>query len=125
MDKKNLKFGKLGLYSLYKQQFEVVFLRFFKKLIRRKYYKAKMRFLKPKFWFFLNINFIYSAKSKNARMGAGIGSYVRLTSLLNPKYSVLECISYSKYYLKKILSYLEFKCSINLWFYEEVLWLVH
>jgi ribosomal protein L16/L10AE len=35
-------------------------------------------------------NFILTQKSKNARMGAGVGKFVRLVSVIKPGKSVLK-----------------------------------
>jgi hypothetical protein len=78
------------VYSIRRFRLEFVYLRLFKKLFRRRYVKAKMRFFKPKYWVMVLPNFILTQKSKNARMGAGVGKFVRLTSIVNPGKSVLK-----------------------------------
>lgn len=72
-----------------------------------------MLFFKPKIWIFLNINTILTCKSKNARMGAGVGAMVRLTTILHP-YTVFFKLNYfSAFSLKLILKFLKFKCSLT------------
>ena len=108
------KVGTLGIFSSVKQKFEFVYLRFFKKTIRRKYCKAYTKFNKSKYWMFLKSNFIYSSKSKNSRMGAGVGILVRLVSIIYSYSNLFEFIGFSKKFLKKVCLYLNFKCNVNL-----------
>ncbi len=68
-----------------------------------------MRFFKPKYWVMILPNFILTQKSKNARMGAGVGKFVRLTSIVNPGKSVLKTWYYSYNYLKFTVKYIKFK----------------
>jgi hypothetical protein len=71
-----------GLYTFSKFRFELVYLRVIKKIFRRRYTKHLMRFFKPKFWVFITPNFLLTMKSKNSRMGAGVGMFVRLTAFI-------------------------------------------
>ena len=73
---------KYTIVSTKTQKFEFVYIRAFKKYFRRSYCKSKMRFFKPKIWIKIFANLILSKKSKNARMGAGVGQLVRLASQL-------------------------------------------
>lgn len=85
-----IKFERLSdgffkyIYSVKRFRLEFVYIRFLKKLFRRRFIKAKTRFFKPKYWLLFLPNFILTQKSKNARMGAGVGKFVRLTSLVSP-----------------------------------------
>lgn len=54
-------------------------------------------------------NFILTQKSKNARMGAGVGKFVRLTSLIKPGKSIIKTWHYEYYYLRCILNYITYK----------------
>jgi ribosomal protein L16/L10AE len=89
------KFGTHGLFSLKKQRFEFIYLRGLKRLIKRRYLRIKTQFKKKKFWLFLTPNLLLSKKSTNARMGAGVGSFVRLAINLKSYYSFLEFDKYS------------------------------
>ena len=109
-----LIYGNANFFSLKKQRFDFVFLRFVKKKIRRRYCKVKMRFFKPRFWLFLKSNFICSMKSKNARMGAGVGALVRLVMEFTYNFIFIEFKYYSLYFLVQVLKFLEFKCSLQM-----------
>lgn len=102
--KKLIKFkvGTIGLFSLRTQCFELVYLRKFKKLIRRRHIRAKMKFKRRKFWIFLKPNCLFSGKSVNSRMGAGVGSYIRLAISLKAYKSFIEFKHYSYHWTKKI-----------------------
>lgn len=113
-----LRFGFLGLISMKRQFFEFVYFRFVKKLIRRKYCKSYTRFCTSKFWVFIKPNFILSAKSKNARMGAGVGILIRLICQLYKYFSLIEFVGFSYLALRKISSYLNFKCNLCLLSYK-------
>lgn len=111
-----------GFFCIKQQFFEFVYIRVFKKLLRRKFIKTKPKFKKPKYWLFLKINFILSSKSKNARMGAGTGIFVRLNMILKKYYILLKTIFYSINRLKIIKNFLYFKCKLLLhsyygWFF--------
>lgn len=97
-----LKIGNSGLSSLKSQRFEFVYLRGFKKLIRRRHIRRKVTFRKKKFWIFLAPNIILSSKSTNSRMGAGVGSYVRLAINLKVGKTFIEFKNYSPYCMRKL-----------------------
>lgn len=88
---------------------ELVYIRLFKKLLRRRFIKAKTRFFKPKYWLFFLPNYTLTQKSKNARMGAGVGKFVRLTSIVKPGCSIVKTWHYTTSFLKKFTSYLLYK----------------
>lgn len=54
-------------------------------------------------------NYILTQKSKNARMGAGVGKLVRLTSIVAPQKSVIKTWKYSYSFLRKVLKYFCYK----------------
>lgn len=95
--------------SLKPQRFELIYMRGFKKIIRRKYIRSKMRFKKKKFWFFIKPNCILSGKSTNSRMGAGVGSLVRLAVNLPAYYTFVEFRGYSLIWLTKLPTYLRYR----------------
>ena len=97
------------IYSVKKCRLDLVSIRLFKKLLRRKFIKAKTRFFKPKYWLFLLPNYLLTQKSKNSRMGAGVGKLVRLTCLLYPGKSFIKTWYYTQVYLKFITQYLNYK----------------
>lgn len=104
-----LRIGTAGLFSLLAQRFELVYLRGFKKIIRRRHMRRKMRFKRRKFWLFLKPNCILSGKSVNARMGAGVGSLVRVATVLKPYKSFIEFRHYSPQWLRKIYQCTRFR----------------
>lgn len=101
------------IYSPQKLRLDFVTIRLFKKLLRRKFIKAKTRFFKPKFWIFMLPNFILTQKSKNSRMGAGVGKFVRLTNLVKPGCTILKLWHYTPLYLRFLTNYLTFKLPIK------------
>lgn len=48
-------------------------------------------------------------KSKNARMGAGVGKLVRLTTIVFPGKSILKTWHYTPSFLRKVLKILKYK----------------
>ncbi len=108
------KFQYNYIYSVTKTRLEFVYIRIFKKLFRRRYIKAKIRFFKPKYWITFLPNFILTQKSKNARMGAGVGKIVRLTSLVYPGKSFIKTWFYDLSYLQSVVNYLTYKLKSKL-----------
>ncbi len=78
------------LYSVKRCRIDLVSIRLFKKLLRRKFIKAKTRFFKPKYWVLMMPNFLLTQKSKNSRMGAGVGKFVRLTSIIQAGRAIIK-----------------------------------
>lgn len=113
LPKLSMKGGRLGnflsLYTVRKFRFEFVYIRFFKKLFRRRFIKAKTRFFKPKYWLLFMPNYILTQKSKNARMGAGVGKFVRLVSIIKPGNTVIKTWYYNYTFLREITKYLTYK----------------
>lgn len=103
------------LFSSKKQRFEFIYLRVFKKLLRRKFCKAKMRFKKPKIWLYFKVNYVLTKKSKNARMGAGVGKLVRVTSILKKNIVFLKLKYFKLLPLLKIINFIKFKCSLSIY----------
>lgn len=114
-----LNIGTSGLFSYKIQRFEFVYLRILKKIIRRKYIKRTMRFRYCKFWLFLNPNNILSKKSTNARMGAGVGSYVRLSIKLKSYVSFVEFKNYSSLFLKKIQNITRYRLALKFFLWKK------
>lgn len=103
------KIGSSGLFSLKIQRFELVYLRGFKKVIKRRFARTRSSFKRRKFWLFLRPNCILSSKSVNARMGAGVGSLVRLCIWLKSYKSFLEFRNYSTRWCRKLNSIFRFR----------------
>jgi ribosomal protein L16/L10AE len=97
------------VYSVKTCRIDLVSIRLFKKLLRRKFIKAKTRFFKSKYWLLLPPNYLLTQKSKNSRMGAGVGKFVRLTNLTYSGKSFIKTWYYTPVYLKFILNYLRYK----------------
>lgn len=104
-----LKRGRSGLVSLKKQRFELVYLRFLKKVLRRQHIRRKMFFQRRKFWFFLRPNCALTGKTTNSRMGAGVGALVRITVLLQEYVSFVEFKYYSAPYLRYLNKTLKYR----------------
>jgi ribosomal protein L16/L10AE len=102
------------IYSVTKTRLEFVYIGFFKKLLRRRYIKAKLRFFKPKYWVIFLPNFILTQKSKNARMGAGVGKFIRLTSIISPGKSIIKTWYYNLTHLNYVIKYLSYKIKSKL-----------
>lgn len=109
----SFKVGTIGLFSLKNQLFELVYLRKLKKLIRRRHIRAKMKFKRRKFWIFLKPNCLFSGKSVNSRMGAGVGSFVRVAIVLKAYKSFLEFKNYSYHWTKKIPTATRFRLPLS------------
>lgn len=97
------------IYTLRKIRLDFVYIRLFKKLFRRRFIKAKTRFFKPKYWVMFLPNYTLTQKSKNARMGAGVGKFVRLTSIVKPGKSIIKTWYYNFSFLREVCKYLTFK----------------
>jgi ribosomal protein L16/L10AE len=52
-------------------------------------------------------------KSKNSRMGSGVGAYVRVVSLIKPNKPLILLKKYSIYFIREVKKYLKKKLNIN------------
>lgn len=104
----------LAIVSLKLQKFEFVYIRSFKKYLRKSYCKSKMHFYKPKFWIRIFPNFILSKKSKNSRMGAGVGQYIRLVMRVFPNTDLLWLTKAVRLRVIKVIKFLIFKTKLQL-----------
>lgn len=113
--KRKYKFsmGTSALVNLKPQRFELIYMRGFKKVIRRRHIRAKMRFKKRKFWFFVRPNCILSGKSTNSRMGAGVGTLIRIATNLRPYRNLVEFRNYSPRWIQKVHRQLRFRYPIK------------
>lgn len=58
-------------------------------------------------------NFILSMKSKNSRMGSGVGIYTRVCSIIKPGKPIMLLTGYSKKFVCSAVRYLKLKLNIN------------
>jgi ribosomal protein L16/L10AE len=58
-------------------------------------------------------NFILSMKSKNSRMGSGVGIYTRVCSIVKPGKPIILLKGYSKKFVQQSIYYLKLKLNIN------------
>lgn len=59
-------------------------------------------------------NFILSMKSKNSRMGSGVGIYTRVCSIIKPGKPIMLLTGYSKKFVNSALRYIQLKLNIKL-----------
>jgi ribosomal protein L16/L10AE len=59
-------------------------------------------------------NFILSMKSKNSRMGSGVGIYTRVCCIIKPGKPVILFTGYSKKFISSSIHYLKSKLNIQL-----------
>lgn len=102
------------IISTKKQRFEFVYIRTFKKFLRKSYCKVKMRFFKPKFWIKVFVNALLTKKSKNARMGAGVGVFHRACVLAQPSMVLLWLKFFFLHQTLKMLKFIKFKTKLIL-----------
>ncbi len=102
-----------GLYNINKIRFEFIYLKIFKKIFRKKYLKKRPLYSLTKFWMMVKPNFILSMKSKNSRMGSGVGIYTRVCSVIKPGKPVILITGYSTKFIKSVLNYLKLKLNIK------------
>lgn len=112
---KNVCRKYINVFNINQIRFELINLKIFKKLFRKRYFKKKMRFILTKYWVIIRPNFILSMKSKNCRMGSGVGNYVRVCSIIKPNTTIIMTKNFSVEILKKIIKYSKMKMNINLY----------
>jgi len=56
-------------------------------------------------------NFILTQKSKNARMGAGVGKFIRLTCIVKPGKAFIKTWYYNFSFLKESAKAMKYKIS--------------
>jgi ribosomal protein L16/L10AE len=52
-------------------------------------------------------------KSKNSRMGSGVGIYTRVCSRVKPGKPILLLAGYSRIFLRKVIHYLKLKLNMD------------
>jgi len=105
-----------GIYFLNRMRFEIVYLKTFKKVLKQKKIKKGKAFSKRKYWLTIRPNFLLTMKSKNARMGSGVGSYVRVCYNVYANKPCVLLRSFSLQRVRNILKYLKLKLNMNLYY---------
>lgn len=111
----NYKYCNSGIFFSNKTRFEFIYLKTFKKLFKKKSFKKDKLYSTHKFWLTVRPNFLLSMKSKNARMGSGVGSYVRVCYNILANKPFIFFKFYSLQLIKNIIKYLKLKLNINLY----------
>lgn len=106
---------KHGIFSTNKTRFEFVHLKTIKKIFRKKYFKRDTFKHNVRYWVMIKPNFLLTMKSKNSRMGSGVGAYVRVCFEIKPNKPLLFLENYSHTFIHKTLTYLKLK--LNKTFY--------
>ncbi len=104
-----------GIYTKNQIKFEFVYLRVFKKIFRKKYFKKNNLLKIVKFWIMVRPNFLLTMKSKNSRMGSGVGAYIRVCSIIKPNRPIMFIKNYSSFFITNTLRYLKLKLNLNLY----------
>ena len=104
-----------GIYLKHQLRFELINLKIFKRILRKKYYKKNLNFKFTKYWLMIRPNFLLTMKSKNSRMGSGVGSYVRVSSIIKADTPIILLKNYSHHFIKKLLKYIKMKMNVNLY----------
>lgn len=60
-------------------------------------------------------NFLFTMKTKNARMGSGCGNYVRVASIIKADTPIFFFRSYSHRVLLSFMIYIKMKMNLNLY----------
>lgn len=105
----SLQWGSMGIGSSYFHRLELVYLRLFKSIFRRKFLRATTMYFKPSYRIFIHPNFLLTAKSKNSRMGCGVGLLVRSVVKLSAGQIFLECIGYSLLWLIRVYTLIRYR----------------
>lgn len=105
--------NSLGLYSINKFNFEFVYLRNIRKFFKFKITTLNYNVTYFRYWIFIRPNFLLTMKSKNSRMGSGVGLFVRVCSIVKPNKPILHCWHGSISYLNNIRKFLYTKWHIR------------
>lgn len=88
--KMRLAFGNIGICTFKTCRFEYAYLnivrRFLKAMLKLKYARVNV----AKIWIFMRFNYPIRRKSKNARMGKGVGAFLRWSTRLKRGYTLVE-----------------------------------
>jgi ribosomal protein L16/L10AE len=107
--------GRGGIYTKNQILFQLTNLKTFKKILRKKYYKKNLNFKLAKYWLMIRPNFLLTMKSKNSRMGVGVGKYVRVASIIKADIPIFLFKNYGRYMIKSLVNYVKMKMNINLY----------
>lgn len=102
-----------GLYTINKIRIETKYIRILKKVFKKKY-RRRFHMRYNNFWVLIKPNFILSMKSKNARMGSGVGSFVRVCAVIRSNKPLILTRNYYNLYLKKLKNKFKSKFNIDL-----------
>lgn len=108
------KYHNHAIYATNAFRFEFVYLKTMKKLFRKKYIKRKALYLHTKYWIMIKPNFLLTAKSKNSRMGSGVGLYVRVCSRIHKNRVLMLFRFYPKAFMLGCIKYLKKKLNLTL-----------
>jgi ribosomal protein L16/L10AE len=100
---------KCGIFSTNKIRFEFVHLKTIKKIFRKKYFKRRTYQHNVKYWVMIKPNFLLTMKSKNSRMGSGVGAYVRVCFQVKPNKPLIFLQNYSHRFVNNAIKYLKLK----------------
>jgi ribosomal protein L16/L10AE len=103
---------KYSVYTPKNIRLEFVYIKLFRRLLRRKYVKGRIKLFKPRYWLYLLPNYILTQKSKNSRMGAGVGKLVRLVNIKYSDKVLIKTWRYTFTFIRGLVKYLYFKLSI-------------
>ena len=103
-----------GIFTINQIRFEFVYLRTIKKLFRKKYIKKQNRYSRHKYWIMIKPNLLLSMKSKNSRMGSGVGAFVRVCCSIKSNKPILLLKNYPRQLVINIIKYFKLKNNINL-----------
>ena len=59
-------------------------------------------------------NFLLTMKSKNSRMGSGVGAYVRVCFVVKPNKPIVFFRNYSRYFIQNVINYFKLKMNKNI-----------
>lgn len=108
-----------GIFTINQIRFEFVYLRTLKKVLRKKYIKKKNRYSRHRYWIMIKPNLLLSMKSKNSRMGSGVGIFVRVCCFIKSNKPILLLKNYPRQLILNIIKYFKLKNNINL--FENIL----
>ena len=111
-----------GLYLYNAKRFELVYLKVVKKLFRKKKLKKKLNYVRSRFWLMIRPNFLLTMKSKNSRMGSGVGSYVRVVCMVSAAKPIMFISRYSEIFIDRVIMYLRLKWGIKLFKISDKYW---
>jgi ribosomal protein L16/L10AE len=107
-----LRYGNTGVFFSKNNRIENIYLFDLKKKFKFFLVKQKKGFNK-RLWIFIQRNYPISKKSKNSRMGKGVGKFLRLCTRVKKNSTFLEFLNINPVILKKVLHYFSKKTNIH------------